>query len=203
MQNSNNAKREAAEDIFYGQVVINWARWFIVAAGMVLILWTVEEKSQVVMGIVPIVAIMAINFYLHGRLLADRPANPALVGLTSAIDIGVITILVLFWSEQTGLASPFFILYYPVVLAFAFVMPPKVSIPFTVTTVALFAGVCVLAEPEILSSVTTVKALILRSITLAAMGGLAAYYWRTSLRRPAAKTVRSNGNGAQDSAAIA
>ncbi|MDP6798946.1 MAG: hypothetical protein QF744_03860 [SAR202 cluster bacterium] len=184
MQNSNFAKRELAEDIFYGQVVINWARWFIVAAGIVLILWTAEEESLAVLGVIPVVAIMGINFYLHGRLLADRPANTALVAITSFLDLAVITTLVLVWSEQNGLASPFFILYYPVVLAFAFVIPPKISIPFTVVTVATYGAACILADPEMLNSVAYVKALVLRAITLGAMGGLAAYYWRTESGRP-------------------
>jgi hypothetical protein len=184
MQNSNHEKRALAEDIFYGQVVINWARWFVVAVGIALILWTAEEESLAVLGVIPVVAIMGINFYLHGRLLADRPANPVLVAVTSFLDLAVITTLVLVWSEQNGLASPFFILYYPVVLAFAFVMPPKISIPFTVVTVGAYAAACILADPEILNSVAYVKALVLRAITLGAMGGLAAYYWRTESGRP-------------------
>ena len=47
MQNSNHEKRALAEDIFYGQVVINWARWFVVAVGIALILagvWMAARK---------------------------------------------------------------------------------------------------------------------------------------------------------------
>ena len=123
MRNLRSAAQEASEDIFFGQVVINWARWFIIVAGALLVIWTAGSPADLVIGVIPVVALMAVNFYLHGRHIAERPANLALISLASILDLAVITVVVVFWPTEThrGLASPFFIMFYPMVLAFAFV----------------------------------------------------------------------------------
>ena len=206
MQEIRTIEREAAEDVFFGQAVINWARWFIIAAAIVLVLWTAPDVDKLVIGIVPVVALMAVNFYLHGRQLAERPANPALITAASLLDVTVITAVILFWpdAEQRGLGSQFFIMYYPVVLAFAFVMPPRITLAYTVGALAAYAGACVLADsfasPDVASmifatDVEAIKSLLVRLITLGAMGGLVTYYWRIqrNRRRTAmAKPVTAN-----------
>lgn len=178
MNESRSVRQEAAEDIFFGQAVVNWARWFLIGAGIILIMWTSDSEGEIALGVIPLVALMIVNFYLHGRHLAERPANPVLIGLASLLDLAVITTVVLFWAEATGLMSQFFILYYPVVLAFAFVMPPRVSIVFTVATMAAYAGASFLVDPALASTVVATKALLVRLITIGAVGGLGAYYWR-------------------------
>ena len=113
MKEIRSIGQEAAEDVFFGQVVINWARWFLIVGAVVLVLWNAADVNQLVAGTVAVVALMAINFYLHGRQLADRPANRALITLASFLDVAVITVVVLAWpeSEERGLASPFFVFY--------------------------------------------------------------------------------------------
>jgi hypothetical protein len=130
------------------------------------------------------------NFYLHGRHLAERPANRALITVSSLIDLTVITGVILLWTEQTGILSDFYVMYYPVVLAFAFVMPPRISVTYTAAVLAAYAGMCILAEimggtdSYILLnasadiSVPAIKALVIRLITLGAMGALGTFYWR-------------------------
>ncbi len=146
MRNLRSAAQEASEDIFFGQVVINWARWFIIVAGALLVIWTAGSPADLVIGVIPVVALMAVNFYLHGRHIAERPANLALISLASILDLAVITVVVVFWPTEThrGLASPFFIMFYPMVLAFAFVMPPRMAVVYTVASVAAYAGACIL-----------------------------------------------------------
>src|SRR5262249_50371724 len=88
-------------------------------------------------------ALMAINFYLHGRYLTERPCNDLLVAAASVFDLAVVTALVMFWHESglisSGLASPFFVFYYPMLLAVAFVLPPRLAIAYTAATVLLYA----------------------------------------------------------------
>ena len=177
MRESKHVAKESAEDIFFGQVVISWARWFLIAAGMVLVLWTAGSESDMVVGILPIVMLLAMNFYLHGRKLAGNPPNARLIAASSMLDLAAITAVILFWTPN-GLMSEFYILYYPVVLAFAFVMPPRVSIVYTLIAIATYATVSITADIGILSEVADLKVLIIRLITLGAMGGLGAYYWR-------------------------
>ena len=179
--------QEATEDIFFGQVVINWARWFLIVGGIVLVLWTADNATQMVVGIIPVMALMAVNFYLHGRYLAEQPANPALITLASVLDVAVITVVILFWPApaQSGLGSPFFIFYYPVLLAFAFVMRPRFTVAYTLVTLGVYTGVCLLATA---AGAFDAETLIARLITLGAMGGLGTYYWRIQRRRRNAST---------------
>ena len=194
MKETRTAEQEAAEDVFFGQVVINWARWFVIASAAVFVLMTATDTTNLIVGIVPVVALMAINFYLHGRFLAERPANRALVMVTSLADIALITTVVLLWPGARGLDSPFFIMYYPVVLAFAFVMPYRLTAVYTLVALVAYAGACVLSAP--LLDAAGAEILVTRLLTVATMGALGAYYWRiqrdrrrAASRAPAAATL--------------
>jgi hypothetical protein len=134
---------------------------------------------------------MAINFYLHGRSFAEKPANRAMITLTSVIDIALITTVVLFWPGAPGIQSVFFVMYYPVILAFAFIMPPKVTLVYTALAVVAYTGASILADTSILTDVALIESLVTRVITLGAMGALGTYYWRTqrNRRRAAAAAV--------------
>jgi hypothetical protein len=200
MDTIRDTAREAAEDVFFGQVVINWARWFIIAAGVVLVLWTGTSTKQLIVGVLPVAGLMAMNFYLHARHMAERPANPTVITLSSLIDVVVITLVVLFWPGENGLGNPFFIMYYPAVLAFAFVMPPRATSVYTLITLVAYTGACVLADHAFLSRGVDVEALILRLVTLATMGGLGAFYWRIqrSRRRASVGEVSSGRSPLED-----
>ncbi len=178
MNATHSVAREASEDIYFGQVVINWARWFLIAASVVLVLWTSASEVEVALAIVPIVGLMAVNFYLHGRYLAERPANPVLIAVASLLDIAVVTAVVFTWSDQRGLASEFYLMYYPVALAIAFVLRPRISIGYTVAVLAAYSIACFYTDPSLVTEVAPVKLLLIRLITLGATGGLAAYYFR-------------------------
>ena len=176
MQEVRSSAQEYAEDIFFGQVVMSWARWFIIAAGVVLALWASADAAKLVIGVVPVVALMAMNFYLHGRYLAGRPANRVLITAASVLDLAIITLVVIFEGQ-------FFILYYPVVLAFAFVMPPRLTAVYTTAALAAYAGAYLLADPALMNDMDAVKTLVTRLITLGAMGALGTYYWRIQRQR--------------------
>ena len=146
MQQLRSTQQEAAEDVFFGQVVMIWARWFVIAAGVMLTLWVTQDPNALAIAIVPVVVLVAVNFYLHGRYLTERPANPNLIAAVGLVDLGVITAAVLFWPGGKGIFSPFFVLYFPVILAFAFVMPRKTTLVFTAVALAAYVGTILVAE---------------------------------------------------------
>ena len=187
MNNFRSTVQEAAEDIFFGQVVINWARWFLIAGGIVLVLWSANNVQQLIIGTIPVFALMAVNFYLHGRQLAEKPANPALMTVASLLDVAVITMVVVMWPEpeQRGLSSPFFVMYYPLVMAFAFVMRPVFTAVYTSLVLIAYGGACVLATSFLSTGESTfdLETLLARLVTLGAMGGLGTYYWRIQRNR--------------------
>ena len=128
---------------------------------------------------------MVMNFYLHGRLLAGRPANRTLIWVAAAVDIGLIMGLIVLWPGSTPLGNGLFVMFYPVLLAFAFVMPPRISIGCAVGVIAAYAVSAVLIDPSALADIESMETLIERLITLGAVGLLGAYYWRIQRRRRA------------------
>ena len=176
-------ERASAEDIYFGQVVANWARWSIIGAALMLVLWTSGDTFRLILGVLPIVGLMVVNFYLHGRYLANRPANGPLVAVASAIDIALITGLILLWPSNSAVGSGLFVLYFPALVAFAFIMSPRISIGFTACVLGVYALAAFTSDPGILASMEAIETLVARLITLAAAGVLAAYFWRVQRRR--------------------
>jgi hypothetical protein len=161
-------EQEAAEDVFFGQVVMIWARWFLIAAGAMFFLWTAKGSTELALGVLPIAGLMALNFYLHGRLALERPSNTLLITAASALDVAIVSAIVLLWH------GTLFVFYYPLLLAFAFVLPRRATVLFTVATAAAYTAI---SAPG-LTSVTSAKVLVLRLATMAAMGALGTLYWR-------------------------
>ncbi len=196
MRDARTPAQEAAEDIFFGQVVLIWARWFVILAGTIVILWTAESTTELSVRILLVVALMAMNFFLHGRYLMERPANHALIVLISILELAVFTAIVLAWQGQGGLRNPLFVIYYPALLAFSLVFPPRIAIPYTIVAVLAYAGACFVADPGIVANAANLKTLVLRVITLASVGGLGTFYWRMERdRRRAADRPLGNATG--------
>jgi hypothetical protein len=179
------SEQDAAEDLFFGQVVIIVARWFLVLTGGILSLWSAASESQLVTSILLVAALMAMNFLLHWRYLIAQPVNQTLILATSLLDLGIITAIVLLGPGPHGYASPFFVLYYPALLAFAFVFPWRLTAAYAAVALAAYAAASLLLGTGP-ADVHEFKVLLLRLITLASTAGLGTYYWRIQRARRAA-----------------
>ncbi len=184
MQATRTVQQAYAEDIFYGQIVTIWARWFLILAGAVLVLFSNDNSSDLVKAILPVVALVIMNFYLHGRYMIEKPANQALLFLTGLLDIAIVTLLVGVW-QPVGLKSWFFTFYYPVLIAAAFVFPQRTTLLLTLVALVAYTAVCVVTTPDLLSITEWQKVLIQRLITLGSMGVLGTFYWRIMRSRRA------------------
>jgi hypothetical protein len=179
MSKPRTLAQESAEDIFFGQIAIIWARWFLIAAGAIIALWSATSVLQIVVSITVVIALMSINFFTHGRYLMERPANKLLLAATNVIDVAVITLLVIAWPGQTGMNSHFFVLYYPLLFAFALVFSPGITAIFSIFTLGLYAAaVLVATDFNMLFTIGGFEVLATRLITLGAMGGLGTFYYR-------------------------
>ncbi|MFN2256104.1 MAG: hypothetical protein ACK2U6_17830 [Candidatus Promineifilaceae bacterium] len=183
MKGLRTSEQEASEDIFFGQLVIIYARWFVVIAMTILALWTSTTLNQMVIGIVLIVPLIALNFFVHGRYLMEKPANRLLLIMLGILDATVITLIIAFWPGAKGLYSQFYVFYYPIILAFAFVFPGRLSIIYTIFVLLLYSAICVLFSPEFLADMTEVERLSIRLITIAATGMIGVYYYRIQRSR--------------------
>ncbi len=164
---------EAQEDIFYGQIVCLLARWFVIAGAIFLALYRAPSIAQMQRNLVPLLVLIAANFFLHARYLMGLPANALLLQLASALDVAVITALVVAGHPD------FFVFYYPVALAFALVFVRGLTLLFTgavavVYTLLFLPGLHWNGDEEILA---------IRLVTLVGAALLATLYWRLQRAR--------------------
>ena len=170
--------QEAAEDIFFGQIAIIWARWFLIAAGAIITLSTADD--QFMTAVITLVILMTMNFFFHGRYMTGKPVNQFLLLFGNMVDLGMITALVIFGNaHQTGVNSNFFVLYYPMLFTWALVFSPRITIVFSAITLALYTMACLFfsGTPLMLDG-AQIHTLIANMITLGAMSGLGTYYYR-------------------------
>ena len=100
--------------------------------------------------------------------------------LASLADVALIAAAVAFWG---GFASQLFVLLYPVVFAFALVFPPRFTAALTVVAAVLYVGAVAAFDLGWAADIQLVKVLLVRLLTLAAVGGLGTYYWRIQRSR--------------------
>jgi hypothetical protein len=172
------AAQAEQEDVFFGQTVILWARWSVIVAGIVLVLWTSTSIGHLTQTVPFFLALMAMNFFLHGRYVMGSPLNRAVVTVASIIDLVLITAIVALWPGSHGLNNQFFVLYFPVVFAFALVFTRRIEAAYTVMAMAAYAGACFLTGTVGLDLGYDDKVLVMRLIVIAAMGFLGNYYFR-------------------------
>jgi hypothetical protein len=164
------------EDVFFGQTVLLWARWSVIVAGIVLVLWTSHSIGDLSKTMPFFLALMAVNFFLHGRYVTGNPLNRTVVMVGSVIDLILITAIVRFWPGHQGLDNQFFVLYLPVVFAFALVFTRRVEVVFTGLAMLAYAIACIGTVPLDLGSAD--KVLVMRLVVIATMGFLGNYYFR-------------------------
>jgi hypothetical protein len=182
----NRTSPEIIADIFFGQIVLVWARWFFIGAAIVLALLGTATPAELTGMLLVALVLMAINGFIHARYLMEKPANRWLLLAASLLDVVMILGLILGWRGGTGLRSQFFIFFYPLLFAFALVFPPRLAVAYTALVVGLYALVGIALDPAAALSLSGVQTLGMRLITLAAMGGLGAYYYRAQrAARPA------------------
>ena len=172
------AKQAEQEDLFFGQSVILWARWSVIVAGIVLVLWTSTDVALLTQTMPFFLVLMAVNFFLHGRYVMGSPLNRVAVTAASVVDLILITAIIVLWPGAHGLHNQFFVLYYPVVFAFALVFTRRIEAAYTVLAIALYVIACVITRTLPLDLGPDDKVLVMRLIVIAAMGFLGNYYFR-------------------------
>ena len=172
------AKQAEQEDLFFGQTVILWARWSVIVAGIVLVLWTSSDVSLLTRTMPFFLVLMAVNFFLHGRYVMGRPLNRTAVVVASVVDLVLITAIIVLWPGSHGLDNQFFVLYFPVVFAFALVFTRQVEAAYTALAMVAYTAACFLTGTVHLGVGNDFKLLVMRLIVIAAMGFLGNYYFR-------------------------
>lgn len=181
------------EDVFFGQTVIVWARWGVIVAGIALVLWTSNSISLLTQTMPFFLVLMAMNFFFHGRYVMGSPLNRTVVVAASVVDLVLITAIVVFWPGSHGLHNQFYVLYFPVVFAFALVFTRKIEAAYTILAILLYTGACILRATVPFDFGPDDKVLVMRLIVIASMGFLGNYYFRIQRDR---LTKASRGSAA-------
>jgi hypothetical protein len=128
-----------SEDLFYGQAVIVWARWILIATGLVLSFWEPQSLGLLQIQLAAIITLAFGNFYLHVQLLRGRPAIDRVVYAASAADLAVVTTLVI---SQNGFSSPVFVFYFAAVLGLSVAFPAVLTAMYTAAVLLVYGVVC-------------------------------------------------------------
>ncbi len=173
-----DAKQAEQEDVFFGQTVILWARWAVIVAGIALVLWTSTSVGLLSSTMPFFLVLMAVNFFLHGRFVMGSPLNRVAVTVASVVDLILITAIVVLWPGSHGLQNEFYVLYFPVVFAFALVFTRQIEAVYTVLAILMYTLACVLTGTVPFDFGSDDKILVMRLVVIAAMGFLGNYYFR-------------------------
>jgi hypothetical protein len=193
MRETSDATREAAEDIFFGQLVLILARWVLILTAAAHMLWGASDQAALVVGMMPLVAMMALNFYVHGRYLMERPVNPTFLMTASIVDMGFVTLVIVLAPGPRGFESPVFVLYYPLLLAAAFVYPRWFTCAYLLGGMATYVAACLATSAPFLGDSRQLEVLVQRLTVGVAMAGLGTYYWRIQRRRRAVLAGAGSG----------
>jgi len=175
---SESARIEAQEDIFYGQIVCIAARWCVIAGAIFLALYRASNVASMEKALIPLLTLVAANFFLQARDAMRLPANALLLHLGSFFDLAVITVLI------TTSHADFFVFYYPVALAYSLVFVRKLALIFTTVLGIGYTTVSLLVPPGIHFNGDE-ETLAIRLVTLLGTTLLASMYWRIQRSRRA------------------
>ena len=161
------------DDLRHGHSVIITARWMLVTAGLMFVLYRQQSVSELTVGVLAVLGIAVLNFRLHCRPLTNQPVEPQWAYWASAADLAVISGLMLMQGSQMSKAYAF---YYPAILGYSLVFPTAVS---TLLTGAVLAFVLVTGSNDGLDE----RILVVRLLTLAATAFIGWRYRRVEEQR--------------------
>jgi hypothetical protein len=166
-----------SEDLFYGQAVIVWARWILIATGLILSFWVPQSLGLLQLQLTAIIMLAFGNFYLHVQLLRGHPAIDRVVFAASAADLAVVTTLVI---SQGGYGSPVFVFYFAAVLGLSVAFPPVLTALYASGVVVVYGIVCLSTADS-----TEYPAVFTRLLMIAAIAVCGALFARSESNRRA------------------
>ncbi len=174
---------ESSDDLAHGQMAIIWARWILVAAGLLLALWNPGDIADLRVQVLMILGLAGANFYLHSQMLMKRPAIAPVAYAASAADLAVITLIIM---AVGGFTSELYVFYFPAILAFSVAFRTEVTGVYATAAVATY-GLIWVATTDGAGAETAVT----RMAMLVAVAFCGNVYWRIERdRRESAAGVR-------------
>lgn len=166
------------EDLRYGQYAIVSARWVLVLAGLMLVLWNPGPVSELRVQILVILLLAVANFYLHAQLMMGRPTLSTVVYGASAADLIVISVMVI---VGEGFSSNTFVFYYVAILAFSVAFPPIMTLLFAAGATGFYGLIGLGTIIDFTSA--ELQTLVARMVMMAAVAVVGSMYWQIERNR--------------------
>jgi hypothetical protein len=113
------------------------------------------------------------NFYLHAQLLMERPVSDEVVYLSSAVDLILVTVLILIGN---GFESRLLVYYFPAIVSFSVVFPTILTATYVGSTIAVYGLIGLVSGGDIMIILT-------RLLIIAAIGSCGNLYLRIERSR--------------------
>ena len=126
----------SSEDLIHGQMVLIAARWIFVGAGMLLALLNPDALGELKVQIGLVLTLAVANFFLHAQILRKQTMPSFVPHLASAVDIGVITTIVI---VAGGATSGLYVFYFPALFAISVTFPTGMAVILAGSAVGLYA----------------------------------------------------------------
>ncbi|MEW5871953.1 MAG: hypothetical protein AB1894_21975 [Chloroflexota bacterium] len=157
---------------YHGQMMLILARWILVLAGLVFILWSQSPIDELRVKLIVLLLLAAGNFYLCAQILQDKTASSLVVYLASLADLLVISVIIL---AEGGYHSPAYIFFFPAFLAISVAFTSFLTFTLVSGTLLLYAVIGVATLPLTTGDLQT---LVTRLLMLAAVAVCGNLYWR-------------------------
>ncbi len=163
----------SSKDLAFGQPVIVTMRWILVVSGLLLILWNPDSLPIMRVQILIIFLLALANFYLHSQLLMKRPVKDEVVFASSAVDLILVSVLILIGS---GFESRLLVYYFPAIVSFSVVFPTILTATYVGTTMGAYGLISIATGGDFIT-------IMARLIMIAAIGYCGNLYLRSEKSR--------------------
>lgn len=161
-----------SDDLAHGQVVIVTARWILIIASLILVLWNPGPLSQLRLEVLVLLVLAVANFYLNAQILMRRPAIDLVVYGASIADLSIISVLV---ASEGGFTSNIFVFYFPALMALAVAFPTLMTLLYGGGAMLIYGLIAVATMSATESNGQVVLARLLMLAAVVVCGNI---YWR-------------------------
>ena len=161
-------KETASDELRYAAFISMWVRWFVLLMCVVQINYRVDYLSlSYTLNTVYVFLQIGFNAYVHFRVASGRNVVPNWLFALAAIDIIAVTASVV---VGNGFASPYFVLYYPMLAWFASVfLSVRLNLMWVTMAASIYAALSLGLGNGLDYSAQDEKALIARIVAMYAV----------------------------------
>lgn len=149
------------DDLLYGVRISVWVRWFLLAAWLLQFNYRPNfADPNYIPNTLFAAALLALNGYVHYRILTNRPVTWRWMLALSVMDVVMLTAGL---AVSSRFGNTFFVLYYPGLAMFAVVFTSfRLSFAWTTMVAAVYATISLLLEPGVDFEIKEEKVLFTR-----------------------------------------